>query len=162
MVFLDLKISFISDNISQIYILPSFEWYFMIRCTNCQTDHPKEIYFSETSEFSMKKSRGSANFIMKCKDCNKDCTINVYEKSSRKIDCSDGKGNGILATFDCRGCELRKWVVGGEGIFAKALESDKIFENVDLTDVWMDFDEKSKGNCMIDELRHEIIRNKNL
>jgi len=99
---------------------------------------------------------------MKCKECGKDCSINIYDKSSRKIACSEGKGMGVLATFDCRGCELTNWITPNEGIFAKALESDKIFENLDLNDVWMDFDEKSKGNCSIEEFKFEIVRNKNL
>ena len=162
MVFLDLKLTFLSDNVSELYITSSFEWCFMIRCSNCYTDNPKEIYFMENSEFDIKNSRGTANFIMKCKECSKDCSINVYEKSPRKIDCSDGKGMGVLATFECRGCELIKWIIPNEGIFAKALESDKVFDNVDLNDTWMDFDEKSKGNCSIDEAKFEILKNKNL
>lgn len=162
MVFLDLKISFISDNLSELYILPTFQWCFAIRCSKCYTDHPKEIYFSEKEEFAITNSKGTANFVFKCKECNSMSSINVYEKSNRKIKCSEGKGEGILATFECRGCELTKWIISDEGFYALALESDKIFDNVDLNDVWMDYDEKSKGNCMIDEFRHEIVKNKNL
>ena len=162
MVYIDLKLSFLSDNLSEIFILPSFEWCFMIRCSHCHTDHPKEIYFTENMEVDIKNSKGTANFLMKCKECNTFSTINVYQKSYRKINCSTGKGIGILATFDCRGCELIKWIVGNEGIFAKGLESDTLFENIDLTDLWTDYDEKSKGNVLIEEFQHEFLRNQNL
>ena len=162
MVYIDLNVSFLSENLSELFILPSFEWCFMIRCSNCQTVHSKEIYFEETSESSIKNSKGTANFVFKCKECGKESSINVYEKSPRKIDCSQGKGRGVLATFDCRGCELMKWIICNEGIFARGLETNKVFENVDLSDVWMDFDEKNKENCMIEEFKHEFIRNKNL
>lgn len=162
MVYFDLKVSIVSDNISEIFLGPSFEWCFRIRCSNCHTDHPNEIYFSESLQFEVKNSKGTANFVMKCKECSKDCSINVYEKSPKRIDCSEGKGQGILATFDCRGCELINWVIPSEDVFARSLESDTIFENVDLNDVWMDYDEKSKGNCSLEGLTHQITRNKTL
>lgn len=158
MVFLDLRISFLSENVSELFVSPKYTWIFKLRCTSCQTDHPKSVFFDETSEFQMKNSKGTANFLIKCKECSKDASISIFQKFT--VSCKDGsKTQATLAVFECRGCELTEWSVNSEGLCAKSLESGKIFENIDISDVWMEFDEKSQGNCSIDEFSYEIVRN---
>lgn len=52
-----------------------------------------------------KGNRGFCNFYLKCKECSKDMYIQVYEKSSKKIECDEsGNTTKTFATFELRGC----------------------------------------------------------
>jgi hypothetical protein len=35
-----------------------------------------------------------------------------------------------------------------------------MFDQVDLTDTWMEYDEKTQNNCMIDNFKYEFQRSK--
>lgn len=60
--------------------------------------------------------------------------------------------------FDCRGLEPVDFAPG-PGWSAKAEESCKIFEDVDLSDKeWVEYDEKSKQSVGVYELESQFIK----
>jgi hypothetical protein len=55
-----------------------------------------------------------------------------------------------LATFECRGIEPLTWNCQGLQVISESGES---FNDVDLTDTWVDYDEKLGANCLIDNFK---------
>lgn len=149
MVAFDLMIRLVTDNIKQLTINhETFTWYFFIQCTHCKSNQPNEIYFTSSDQHEMQKGHGVANFLMKCKECKRSMSISINEKSHFKIECETGNDEGKLASFDCRGCELIKWIPK-EGLTFEAVESGYIFEDVDISDVWCGYDEIAQITCTL-------------
>jgi hypothetical protein len=146
MVVLDLIIKIISENVQELKIdSDSFIWNFTIECGHCFTVQPNEIYFTINDEVEMQKGHGTANFMMKCKECKKSMTVGINNKSNKSpyiIVCESGNDEGVLSSFECRGCTLKTWIPR-EGITFEAKESGTIFNEIDLSDVWCDYDEKT-------------------
>ena len=163
MVFYDLIIRLVSENIKEIRIKDcDFEWYFTLKCVSCKEEQPNEIYFSSSDEKEMQKGYGIANFIMNCKYCSKTMSISTYNKSKLYVSCENGNDEDILASFDCRGCEITGWI-GKEGFIILSLESEKCFDDVNLNDVWCEYDEIAGINCsLLEPVSFRIERNKSL
>ena len=162
MVFLDLILKVISENLKELRLDEAeFHWYFVIQCTQCKDDHSNEIYFSLNDEVEMTKGHGSANFIMACKSCKMTMSIAVHKKSKLVISCENGNNEETFASFDCRGCELKKWIPK-EGIILESLESGNCFENVDINDIWCEYDDDAKVNCsLLEPVEYRFQKNKN-
>jgi len=147
MVVLNLILRIISENVKEISINPeTYNWCFLIQCSDCQNDQPNEIYFSLADEVEMQKGHGTANFLMKCKECKKAMTIAIYNKSNKnpyEINCENGNDEGILCGFECRGCVIKNWIPK-EGINIEANETGKVFEDIDITSEWCDYDENNQ------------------
>jgi len=109
----------------------------------------KEIAFMENEKVEGKTTKDMVSLKMKCKFCGRDITINMHPSSKKSIECKDGENVGVLAVFDCRGCDLLKWVPK-QGISAVAAETGTAFPEVDFSDIWTDYDEVSKKNCLIE------------
>jgi|LauGreDrversion4_2_1035121.scaffolds.fasta_scaffold271660_1 hypothetical protein len=163
MVFYDLIVRIVSENIKEIRIKDSyFEWYFKLNCVMCQSEQPNEIYFTNIDEIEMQNGHGTANFIMNCKYCSKKMSISIYNKSKLYISCENGNDEEVLATFDSRGCEITKWSPK-EGFNIMSMESEKCFEDVDLNDIWCEYDEIAGINCsLLEPVNYRIEKNKSI
>jgi hypothetical protein len=156
MVVQNLKIRVISENIKLLKIEPSsYQWSFSIECSQCQSLQPNDVYFSTYDEVEMQKGHGTANFMMKCKECKKIMTVQILKNSQFTIDCESGNEEAIFACFDCRGCILKKWNPG-EGIILQSLNSSEYFENVDITDVWCEYDKTNTPCSLLEPVQIEI------
>ena len=161
MVFFDVIIHAITENIDKICVTENFEWLFKIKCTLCYKDQPNEISLSEVKQFETEKQKSLTNFIMKCKDCKNMMTITVYEKSAKRLNCEGGNDEGVFASFECRGCEITSWNPC-EGVFVESLEGT-VFSDVDIrVEGWSDWDEKAKVFCTLTSLQHKIEKSKDL
>ncbi len=152
MVLLNLTLRVISENAKELRINgETYDWCFIIECDQCHTEQPNEIYFTAAEEVEMEKGHGTANFAMKCKFCKKALTISINNKANKSaysINCENGNDEGILCSFDCRGSVIRKWIPK-DGVSIEAAETHKVFENVDITSEWCDYDECSQGTVSL-------------
>jgi hypothetical protein len=145
MVFLDLVIRAITENIKELRVDPStFTWHFTIECNHCHIEHSNEIYFTQNDEVEMQKGHGTANFFMKCKECQRPIYIEINKKSPFNLQCETGNDEGVLAIFECRGGVLKKWIPR-EGIIIEAIDSGTNFEDVEVSDIWCEFDEATNN-----------------
>ncbi len=159
--FFDVLIKAECENVQSLKINPDFDWVFSIQCSHCHETHPNNINFSSTDEVEMTKSHGTCNFLMNCKNCSKSMTINTYDKSAFIVDVSNQE-EGTLATFECRGCEIIEWTPL-EGIILVGEDSGTCFEDVDIRDVWMEYDEKTGAMCqLLEAVEFRIERNKKI
>jgi hypothetical protein len=147
MVFIQIICKLTATGIKELKIPDYYDWRFIISCGHCKEEHGKEITFNSKDEVEMSKGHGVANFKMTCKNCNKLMTIALdTAKSSFTYNLEDDEGR--IATFECRGCTLVKWLP--EPLILEA-ESGFVFEDVDVTDNWCGYDEKSGQSCLIEE-----------
>lgn len=151
MVILDLKLKVISQSLQELRVNPDiYTWIFTLECTQCKSPQPNEIYFSLKDQIEMTKGHGTANFMMSCKECKKTMYVSIFNaaKNTFSINLESGYDEGVLAQFDCRGCIIKSFIPK-EGIAVVASDTGTVFENVDITDVWMDYDEAQGVNCSI-------------
>lgn len=85
--------------------------------------------------------------------------ISIHKESKKKIECNLPTSQGVLATFDCRNLEIVDWDSQGQ-LAARAEDSSTVFEKLDLSDLWTDYDEATQNNCQIDKLTYSFERSK--
>ena len=107
----------------------------------------------------MKGSRGEANFVMSCKECKREFSISLIEDSVKEISCEKDYTCEPFAMFDCRGCEPQSWDSKGQ-LSAEAVESGTVFHEIDLSDLWNDYDEITQNNVIIESVTATFERSK--
>ena len=145
MVLFNIIVKVISENIKEIKIDDNYVWGFFIECQKCGYNLTKEIYFTSGDEVEMSKGHGVANFLMKCKECSNQMSIAINNKSNKQpfiINCESGNSTSTICTFECRGCLLSKWVIKKDFIVVAA-ETETEYNEVDITELWSTYDEKS-------------------
>jgi hypothetical protein len=74
---------------------------YSVKCTQCGLARDNVRFDDELQE--IEGSRGTAHFIMSCKDCERQCTI-LYVSAHFDQESSDYNEWQRLVTLDCRGC----------------------------------------------------------
>ncbi|OJJ80431.1 CXXC motif containing zinc binding protein [Aspergillus glaucus CBS 516.65] len=129
---------------------------FKVQCTSCREVHPNWISFTRFEQHEIPGSRGEANFVWRCKLCQKthSATVttgpNAYEADEKR------KGQKII-DLDCRGLEFIEFKPDGEWE-AKGAESSTPFTGIDLLDEWYDYDEKAGDEVSVKEINWDIVK----
>ncbi|CCE65779.1 hypothetical protein TPHA_0M02050 [Tetrapisispora phaffii CBS 4417] len=176
-----------SENIRSISVKndPSSpaEFSFNLVCTNCREEHESAVSINTFEKHDMPGSKGEASFILKCKFCDKDCSVNMntFEDVFYNIENSQNtseleaialqrekkgikniKGNqSVLLEFDCRGCEVTKFHISSVP-YKVNLNNKKTleFEFEEGDNEWYDYDDDSAEEVSITEFNTEIMRGK--
>ena len=153
-------------NISEIYPCPGRDWNMKLQCSKCKEETENYINVDETVEMDT-GTGGLAGSVYKCKFCRATTTItidnsvisskhhsNAYGYFSTEFSTTNKtlgyKDNSIVA-FEIRGSvpisiELdNKWCAIG-------LNSNTIFNEVDLTDYWADYDGNEQQEVTIEDV----------
>ena len=81
---------------------------YTVKCTQCGCERGNIRI--EEEEQDVDGSRGNANFVMKCKDCQRQCKISYGRKEilSELKECEEFPSDTwmVIADFDCRGCSI--------------------------------------------------------
>lgn len=78
-------------------------------------------------------SDGTANFVAKCKNCDRKSSIRIDPKSPYCVKPNeDGMIKGVVAVFECRGIDIEKLELGNS-MTVKVAGSPTTFENADFT-----------------------------
>ncbi|CAF0939312.1 unnamed protein product [Didymodactylos carnosus] len=164
MVKIGLQIKATLENITNFRIesCNDFIWYLKLQCTHCKetSDMYHDINIQQSSAIS--GSRGEAHFIMKCKFCSYENSLNVdviQPSVQYTADDSDRHIFKTIVVFDCRGIEPIDWQPG-DGWTCEGIESETKFKNIDLSEnkEWTDYDEKSKQPVSINDIEHKFIK----
>ncbi|KAF9584645.1 hypothetical protein BGW38_005731 [Lunasporangiospora selenospora] len=116
-------------------------WHFKIECTSCHEVDKNLITMNALDKVEMGSGRGEANLVMKCKFCKRESSADIVSKPV-PYDIENNEKFATIVQIECRGLE----VVGfepREGWKAKGAESDTPFEDIDLTEEWAEYDDKS-------------------
>lgn len=184
MLFLIINAS-LSENIKRIYPEDSSDaaaqYMFDVVCTHCREEHGSSIVIDRFGKTEMPGSRGEASFVMRCKFCGSDCSINLssFEESLYNPTLMEPaaldkikevrKKRGLrnvsaescaLLELDCRGCEIVRFHPGNL-TFVAELTSGKTmsFELEDGTE-WYDFDDDSNEEVTVTDFQGTIFKGK--
>jgi|UniRef100_A0A7S4LER7 hypothetical protein len=154
MVKLDVMFKCDLENVTELTLPTNARWYFNIEFEGDE----KEIYLIPAEKLEVPNSRGECCFVMHSKETKKHATV-TFIKNAEYNESDSGKLKRI-GTFECRGCELVKFLPRS-GWEASSTKSDTSFDDIDLTEGdWADYDERGNESVMISELETEICRSK--
>ena len=90
---------------------------YRIKCTQCGAERDN-IRFDDTEQ-EIPNSRGTAHFVMTCKDCQRSCNIS-YKGNSFGNKSADYSEWTTVVKMECRGCsieeaECHEWTIEDEG-----------------------------------------------
>ena len=130
------------------------EWTFEIQCMNCGEKNERPITLTLEEKFDAPGTRGTFNFIMKCKLCGRQGTINYVEDTFKTYENSEEKE--AICSFDIRGCDITNWIIGGD--YNVQTESGKVFNSVDLSEGdWCEFDEDLNEVVGVYEVETSVV-----
>ncbi|KAH7104305.1 DUF866-domain-containing protein [Auriculariales sp. MPI-PUGE-AT-0066] len=122
----------------------SFEFFFKVKCSSCQEEHPKPVSMNREQEREVSGGKGSsAHFVWRCSFCKREHSAK-FESEPLKAYTMDSNGNfAPLVTLDCRGLEFIGFDPRGNWK-CTGVEKGTKFAEVDLTEgEWTDYDEKA-------------------
>lgn len=158
MVKIALQIKATLEFIEELYTNhPDYNFSLKLKCTSCGETSDKWQVICESTKCPGKTGRSETNYLAKCKLCGRENNMDIVEGSNEKYTDKDQGHFKTIVVFDCRGIEPVEFQPG-EGWIAKAQESGKIFENVDLSEKeWVEYDEKAQNSVGIYELESNFI-----
>ncbi|KAJ3100740.1 hypothetical protein HDU97_001967 [Phlyctochytrium planicorne] len=127
-----------------------YEWSFKVKCGSCHEENDGFITFNAVDQLDIPRSRGTANFVMKCKFCGSDSNATIVENSLKPYNADDSGSWKTVLTIEARGLEFVGWTpTHGQDLVVKGEESGEVF-TLDFEDdptTWVGYDEK--GKCPI-------------
>jgi len=122
------------------------EYYVKIECANCGTPFDKHVYVSSKEEIQIGK--GTTNFLAKCKACGREITIDILENSQKPYLLEDSGKSVAIVGFDCRGASVLEFQPR-DGFIVESEDGKLVWEEVDLSEDWQEYDEKTKATVTI-------------
>ncbi|OXV11658.1 hypothetical protein Egran_00581 [Elaphomyces granulatus] len=130
---------------------------FKVQCTSCREIHPNWISFNRFEKHEISGSRGEANFVWKCRLCQRTHSASI-STGPHVYYYDDGLKAQRIIEIDCRGLEFVEFKADGDWE-AKGIESSTRFSNIDLSEgEWFDYDEKTGEEVSIKEVNWAIKR----
>jgi len=135
-----------------------FRWYVKMKCSNCgeTSDHWQYVTLEETHEIP--NSRGSANYIQKCKLCSRQSSLDIMKESLGRYDYEKNDKWQPIVVFECRGIEPVDFDPR-IGWAAEGAETNTRFKDINLSEKdWAEYDEKASEAVGVYELEHRFVR----
>jgi len=129
------------------------EWYLKIKCIHCDNEFEKHIYVSAAEEVTA--GRATCNFMVKCKSCTRECTVDIVPGSQKPYNLDDSGTQVAMICFDCRGLDILEFQPR-DGFVATSEETKTVWEDVDLSEDWTEYDEKAKETVEITNFTSEL------
>ncbi|AJQ33156.1 CPA_1a_G0006300.mRNA.1.CDS.1 [Saccharomyces cerevisiae] len=179
--FLVLKAT-LSENVTKVSIENTnesrAEFAFDLQCTSCRELHDSKVIINTFEEYAMPASKGTASFLMKCKFCSKELSVNLCAFEDEYLtDQSDDKwakikdmrrkhglskvkeDSFIPLSLDCRGCELIKFYPDTI-TFEVSLSSGKVMSCQLEDNEWYDYDDNLGEEVTVTDFSSSIIKGK--
>lgn len=163
MVRLDLQIACNMENLREISLPADEDWYFTTKCTHCNETSDQKIYFKLIEIQDIPGSKGQANYIAKCKFCERVSNVE-YLQNSLAVYTNENNQFQTIASFECRGLELVNFYPGNS-FAAIGKESGTEFghpyskEPIEFDGPdWAGFDEDANESVGIYEFRSQFVR----
>uniref|UniRef100_A0A915LBX8 Uncharacterized protein n=1 Tax=Romanomermis culicivorax TaxID=13658 RepID=A0A915LBX8_ROMCU len=141
---LEIKVELENVTNLQPEFVSSYRWHLKFCCSRCKETSDRWNYVSIDEILEIPGSRGTANFVEKCKFCDCQNSLSILSESFEPyvFECSNQWRKMIV--FECRGLEPTDFEPRGIWV-ANSVESSSKFEHIDLNEKeWADFDEKAQ------------------
>ena len=126
------------------------------------SEKKRGVVVSDEELHDMAGGTGQAHMVFSFAKGGKQCSINVTQLKgvTRPITEEDSGAWVPVVCFDCRGCEPIAYTPGDGFVVTAA--GGALFEDVDLSDEWTEYDEKAGCGCSVMglESRFEVHREK--
>lgn len=159
MVKLAVQISTQLENLAELKPADDCDFHFKVKCTSCNEVTDKWVVVNRQESFDQSGSRGTANFVYKCKLCSREGSMDFDKSVPYRAYTEDDCGQfHTIAVLDCRGLEPVEYEPR-EGWTAAAANSKIRWNDVDLTEKdWTEYDEKAAEPVSVTELETRIQR----
>ncbi|XP_031568015.1 UPF0587 protein v1g245604-like [Actinia tenebrosa] len=135
-----------------------FRWYLKLKCLNCGEETKQWIYLCSMESVAIKGSRGSANYVSKCKLCGRENSLDIIKDSIKEYNADDSNHFKTMVTFDCRGLEPFDFSPR-TGFVGEGIETSTKFTDIDLSEAdWSDYDERAQQSIGIYEVASQFIK----
>lgn len=162
---IDLQIACNLENLTNLDMPKDEEWYFKTECINCHEKSENPIYFTLAEVTQMQGSKGMANYVAKCKLCERTGSVE-YQVNTHRPYTDENEQFQTIATFDCRGVELVEFFPGNS-FGAVGIESGMPFgspHNEDAIEFdqgdWCGYDERADQSVGIYGLKSRFVASK--
>lgn len=163
---IDLQIKCRLENLDELAMKPDDDWYFVTECSHCHERSDNKIYFTLSEVQDLPGSKGQANYVAKCKLCERTSNVEYCSNSLRPYTATKNEQWQTIATFECRGMELVEFFPGND-FGCKGAESGSPFGaphgedpiEFDQGD-WCGFDEEANDAVGIYELKSQFVSSK--
>ncbi|XP_050512574.1 UPF0587 protein CG4646 [Diabrotica virgifera virgifera] len=155
---LSLQIKATLEGLEELYTNhPDYNFLLKLKCTSCGEESNKWHDVSEAVTFPGKTGKSENNYIAKCKLCSRENCLDIVPGSNGKYTNEDSGKFKTIVSFECRGIEPFEFAPS-EGWIAKVEESNKIFDNINLTEKeWVEYDEKSQQSVGVYEFESKFV-----
>jgi len=138
------------EGVQEVVPAEGKEWVLGVKCSSCGEDHHKEVIVDPTKQQEHSGTRGTFNFIMKCKFCDHLGTINFRSAKSYK----SNEEMQEVADLECRGLIVTKWEPGPN--WAIVTSSGKQFEESLEESDWCEYDEDLEQVVGVYEIQTDV------
>ncbi|CAG8823786.1 9523_t:CDS:2, partial [Gigaspora margarita] len=137
----------------------AYEWHFKVKCNNCNEINENWVGVNQLASNDITGSRGSANFVMRCKFCKREASAQFDNTSIKPYTIENSGQFSQIAIIECRGLEFVDFDPR-TGFKARGAESKTIFDDINLTskEDWADYDEESGVPVGISEIMVKFER----
>ncbi|RPB23991.1 hypothetical protein L211DRAFT_824455 [Terfezia boudieri ATCC MYA-4762] len=134
-----------------------FYYMFKVECTSCREVHLNWIGVSRFDSNEISGSKGDANFVWKCKNCQRQSFASIKSEPMPYIAQSPPKPQNLLL-IECRGCEFKEFKAEGDWL-ATGEKTGTKFSGIKLEEnEWYDYDEKAGKEVSIKDIKWEVRR----
>lgn len=156
------------------------EYTFDLVCTSCREKHESSVVINRFEKSQLPGSKGEASFVMKCKFCGKEVSIdlNRFEDSlyndavednrpiidkaqvqRKKHDLKNVQGKSVLLALDCRGCEVIEFRPDNLTFIAELISGSTMEFQLEDGE-WYDYDDEAGEEVSVTEFKSEIVKGK--
>ncbi|KAF0488514.1 DUF866-domain-containing protein [Gigaspora margarita] len=84
----------------------AYEWHFKVKCNNCNEINENWVGVNQLASNDITGSRGSANFVMRCKFCKREASAQFDNTSIKPYTIENSGQFSQIAIIECRGLEF--------------------------------------------------------
>jgi len=139
-----------ADGVTRLEPLGFSSFIFCVKCTQCGCVRRDVRFIDE--DHAVEGSRGTANFVMKCKDCSRQCKAS-YVDTFFDRDCDDYSEWQRVLTFHCRGCA----VDAGECDAWRIIAASKTTHEWDAAEDFFEYDEDLERPVTVSGLEYRVV-----
>ncbi|KAH9383630.1 hypothetical protein HPB48_025323 [Haemaphysalis longicornis] len=91
------------ENIASFEPTVDCVWHLKLQCTSCGEETANWQAVEASNRAPLKKSRGRANLVIKCKLCSRENSVDVLNDELRPYEADKASEFFTVAAFECRG-----------------------------------------------------------
>lgn len=136
-----------SEGVERIVPVKNRAWGLRFECASCNEKSAGMMYVNQTEQHE--RDGGMHNFVSKCKLCKADITADVLSVPAGTGYYSAVEENpaNVIAAFEVRGGRPVELEIDNQWMIVTA--GGGLFEDVDLSQEWYDYDERSRATVSV-------------